>query len=1370
MAALTSLLGMIRRRKWLMAILSALIALVVLLIAARLWIASDGGRAFVESQIDGREAGPLGTIQINGLSGDPLDRLGASRVTLTDSEGVWLTMENVAIAWSPARLMSKTVKLDLVSAEKIDVRRRPVLERDENENSESSSNWAVSLDQLSIAELLLQEGVAGPRAAFDIDGQFRLPKSRTFDLSLTALPLEGVGDRVDATLKRTASGAYRLDAEVDAPAGGTLATLSNLPDGDSASLSARASGTLDDGDGFAQLKISGATVAELTGKITAGGLLASADINASRLPISEQLRTLIGPSAALKLDGDIEKASIPFEFSGTLASGSISANGVYRSRQRDFDGPINLDVTFSGLKELVNLDADLVFSGSLTDPREAPGLTGNAALCANAGADLPFKKVEGPVEIVSTGRYVNFKGSLTGTGIMASNATGRRIAGQSPKVDVAGDYNRDTGVVTLDPSTARLAKGRIAASGAISIREKTLDVQARLQQVSGLLSSAPDLSTTGSLAVTGPFAAPSIVADVNAHGINEMNATAAKAFGNIARLRATVQKTDSSYRVRTARIDGDNVNLSLSGTYAPGGAANLSGQFTQSDAIPISGSAIDLSSGIFQLSGPRGVDAISLASSGGAFSRGSIAISDLQTSVDLRRSGDGWAGPVALQGIAGDHPVEITSMASWSDGVFALRDIQSDYETAQLSGSLLYGGERGLDLKLNIVGDRFDLGSRHVGAFDVKLSVDRAPDEDMSITASGQVQNVWLSPSLRFDSVDGQIRNAPEGYNFAIQVEREHTARPTSLNILGEADFGAEYPSGQIELDGTLLGEAVRSVQPVSWRLGETPSVEANIAIFGGNIEARIAERTRTPRMTLTVDSVDLAPVLASAGIATRRVMVNGNGDFLLFGANPEGQFDMNVEGPLPGLERALAIDLAGRLRNGALIVDGAGDYGDLRLAGSATLPVAANPDGIAHLDMERPVQGTANLQGDLSDLRSLALAYGHDIGGVIDASADLTGTLTTPAFSAEAKLTDGIYEFGATSLRLVNLNLDTDYVDQALTLRGRGKGADGGTVSVSGTLSADDTKLTTDFADLLVYNRDGDSLRVDGKVNLAGGADKRTASGNVDVRSARFNLDNLPSSKAQAIDVRWKEDGDASDGQSALRHSLALDMQITADRRVFIDGRGLESEWGADLKLTGTAADPRLNGIATMRRGTLDLAGRPFIFDSGNVYFDGPLRRARLEVEADRTVNGFEANVALTGTPTSPTIELTSSPDLPEDEILSRLLFGWSSVDLSALEAAQLANSIARLSGNSSGFDPTSGLQSALGVDRLSFGTNDEGSAQVGVGQYIADDVYLELNSAGAAGSSVEVEWEPRPQVSVTSETTTDGDATLSIKWKKDY
>jgi translocation and assembly module TamB len=1353
-----------------MAILAVLVLLGVLLVAARLWITSSGGRAFVEAQIDGRKAGPLGVIQIDGLSGDPLDRLGAARITLTDSEGVWLSIDNVDLAWSPARLMSRTVKLDLVSAEKIDVLRRPVMEQNDSQASESSGSWAVSLDQLQIAELLLQEGVAGPRAAFDIDGRFRLPKSRTFDLSLTALPLEGVGDRVDATLKRTASGAYQLNAEIEAPAGGTLSTLAKLPDGDSASLTARASGTLDDGDGFAELKISGATVAEITGKLTAGDLLASVGVNATRLPLSEQLKTLIGPSANLTLDGNIQKARIPFDVSGTLASGTISADGIYRSRARDFDGPINLDVKFSGLDDLANLDANLAFVGTLTHPLEAPSLVGNATLSANSGADLPFRVIDGPLEIVSTGRYVNFKGSLEGTGILASNATAQRIAGKAPKFDVAGDYNRDTGVVALDPSTARLAKGRVTASGTISTREKTLDVQARLQQLSGLLSSAPNLSATGSLAVTGPIASPLIAADLTAKGAGDVNPLAADVFGDSARLRATVQKTDASYLIRSARLDGEKLDLTLSGKYVPDGAASLSGQFKQAAAIDVSGALVDLSSGTFQLSGPRGIENIRLASAGGTFSRSSLHVSDLQTSVNLNRAGDGWAGPVALQGTTGEQPIEITSTASWSDRVFALRDIQSVYETAHLSGSLLYGGDRGLDLTLALAGERFNLGDRHVGMFDVTVNVDRAPEEDMSIMASGQVQDVWLSPSLRFDSVDGQIRNAPEGYNFAIQVKREHETRPTSLSVLGEADFGAEYPSGQIELDGSLLGEQVRSVQPVSWRLGETPSIEANLAIFGGMIEARIAEQTRTPRMTLTVRNVDLAPVLASAGIATRRVMVNGDGDFLLFGANPEGQFDMNVEGPLPGLERSLAVDLAGRLRNGALMIDGAGDYGELRLAGSATLPVVAEPEGIAHLDMERPVQGTVNLQGDLADLRSLALAYGHDIGGVIDASADLTGSLNDPAFRADANLTDGNYEFGTTSLKLVNLNLNADYENKALTLNGTSEGSDGGTAKVSGTLSTDDTDLTTEFADLLVYNRDGDSLRVNGSVNLAGSTDTRTVSGTVDVQTARFNLDNLPSSKAQAIDVRWIEDGVEGNGQSALRQSLALDVQISADRRVFVDGRGLESEWGADIKLTGTAAEPLLNGRATMRRGTLALAGRPFVFDRGTIYFDGPLQRARLDVEAERTVNGFEATVALAGSPTSPSIALSSSPDLPEDEILARLLFGRSSVDLSALEAAQLANSIARLSGNSSGFDPTSELQAALGVDRLSFGTNDEGSAQVGVGQYIADDVYLELNSAGAAGSSVEVEWEPRPQVSVTSETTTDGEAKLSIKWKKDY
>ena len=98
MAAFHSLLGMVRRRRWLMAALSVLLVLCTILIAARIWIASNGGRAFLEAQIDGREAGPLGTVEIDGLRGDPLDQMSVARLTISDEDGVWLTAEGIDLA------------------------------------------------------------------------------------------------------------------------------------------------------------------------------------------------------------------------------------------------------------------------------------------------------------------------------------------------------------------------------------------------------------------------------------------------------------------------------------------------------------------------------------------------------------------------------------------------------------------------------------------------------------------------------------------------------------------------------------------------------------------------------------------------------------------------------------------------------------------------------------------------------------------------------------------------------------------------------------------------------------------------------------------------------------------------------------------------------------------------------------------------------------------------------------------------------------------------------------------------------------------------------------------------------------------------
>ena len=86
---------------WLMGLVLVLLATAV---ALRFWITSDGGRAFITSQIDGRKLGPLGTIRISGLKGDPLDAATVADIALVDDEGVWLRARDVRLEWTPTAM------------------------------------------------------------------------------------------------------------------------------------------------------------------------------------------------------------------------------------------------------------------------------------------------------------------------------------------------------------------------------------------------------------------------------------------------------------------------------------------------------------------------------------------------------------------------------------------------------------------------------------------------------------------------------------------------------------------------------------------------------------------------------------------------------------------------------------------------------------------------------------------------------------------------------------------------------------------------------------------------------------------------------------------------------------------------------------------------------------------------------------------------------------------------------------------------------------------------------------------------------------------------------------------------------------------
>src|SRR5215475_7812761 len=152
---------------------------------------------------------------------------------------------------------------------------------------------------------------------------------------------------------------------------------------------------------------------------------------------------------------------------------------------------------------------------------------------------------------------------------------------------------------------------------------------------------------------------------------------------------------------------------------------------------------------------------------------------------------------------------------------------------------------------------------------------------------------------------------------------------------------------------------------------------------------------------------------------------------------------------------------------------------------------------------------------------------------------------------------------------------------------------------------------------------------------------------------------------------------------------------------------------------------------------GTFALASTKLDFTSGRVSFNGAGLTGKLDPTLDFTAQTTVADATttlhITGLADSPQFELSSTPPLPQDEILARLLFGESASQLTALQLAQIGAALAKLSGvGGSGPDPLAKMQKSLGLDVLSVGSSNTGTGTqstgttVEAGRYVSNRVFV--------------------------------------------
>ena len=244
------------------------------------------------------------------------------------------------------------------------------------------------------------------------------------------------------------------------------------------------------------------------------------------------------------------------------------------------------------------------------------------------------------------------------------------------------------------------------------------------------------------------------------------------------------------------------------------------------------------------------------------------------------------------------------------------------------------------------------------------------------------------------------------------------------------------------------------------------------------------------------------------------------------------------------------------------------------------------------------------------------------------------------------------------------------------------------------------------------------------------------------------------------------EEPGAAAD--SGGGPAYPLDLTISAPNRIFLRGRGLEAELGGSIRLTGTTRDVIPAGRFELIRGRLDILGQRLTLDEGFVNLQGDFNPF-VELVAATQSGDTLLKIVIRGLATAPDILFLSEPELPEDEVLARLLFGRGINEISPLQAAQLAAAVATLAGKG-GEGIVSKLRQNFGLDDLDVTTTEGGGVGLRAGKYIAKNVYTDVQIGSEGDAEASINLDLTPSVTVRGSVGSTGQSGLGVFFERDY
>lgn len=1367
---------------------------IVALVGGRYYLVSDAGRELITSFVVGKKIGRYGEIDVQGLRGDLFDDFTLERVTVSDIDGVWLEANDVRVDWNYWRLVLRRFHADEITAKNIKVLRRPVLEPPTEPGGPSPLDFRI--DKFG-TDVELMEDFSKEYGRWRLAGGANIPRSGVKTANVDARSLNRPGD----FLKLVASFGekpedLRVDLQAEEALGGPLAGAMGYSPDRPFSAKALVNGKEVD----IVMRTGQFTPLHVTGQFADAGSRVSGYMDFSGSDLLEPFVERIGRTARIGFAAVPDKSREGYQGVGwrLIADNFQStASGNVRTKDGMFAEDIRLDIATPSLSRLAGIpigDAAR-YQGNFKGDAQVFDLKGNLDV-ANANiSDYRIARLTGPVAISADKGEYSLNGELAGTGASREGVLGG-LLGSTPRLKLSVARLKDGAIlmrnidlrgsgITVDGSGRRNLLGGLSFDGDVNLT----DISVFSPQASGSFGGKLRAGTQRTGAPwTLSFNGSGNRLDT---GMEELN----RLLGQRPRLALAGNLNRGIISITQGQLNGDAGEANVIGQIQ-GDKLRLKMDWDANGPFGVGPVAIDgKMTGDGTLIGTINQPELGLNADFDAVNLGQVVLGKTNLKLNFNKRVAGSDGNVIITSSSQNQPLNARANFALGNERIALSgvDINGGGIKANgfitLSQSFPSSADLTFEARPGIFVERGRLDGRilmtegaqnaranvAVNGSNFRLRGTNVLIERLALNGEGTLERLPLTADVLIGGA------TPISYRGPLVYERLNQGHKLSMGAQGSP------ASGRVrDIFFTINGGTHVQTGP------QGVSARVDVGLGNGTLKADLTPVGQMGRGQNATPVWDMNAQLANVPINVFSRDHEGNISGTL-DINRIGHSDLNGTGRIK-VEGARLAQSTGDALNAD--INAVLDASSVRLNATATnsvssggqrlnatadvrLPLDYSPKPLRlALNGDGPLSGTVSINGPIKPIWDLIDGIDRRIDGNIATTITLGGSLNNRRISGPIRVTGASVDDVATGLKIRDLNGEAQLTDQDISISSlTAKDDRGGTINGSGRLRFAPTaagqnqgELTLNLRNFRVVDTEevklitsgnlraihtGRFVRLDGTLNIDDATIEPVFPGNTGIVRMPVTEINRPETMSAPA---------GNGGSTSI--PIILNVDINAPD-IKVRGDGIDMQLEAKAQVAGSINNPRLNGFAEVVRGTYEFAGKRFTFDpGGRVTLDTNPSRIQLNLTARREDPTITAIIRATGSAAEPRIVLSSEPELPQDEVLARVLFGRSISQLSPIEAAQLASAVASLAGGG-GFDILGNLRQMSGLDSLSF-SGDAANLMISGGRRLTDNIYLEVIGGGEAGTTFNVEWQVRRNIAVSARAGGDGNAVISVRWRK--